>query len=207
MSIEAVSWTLNDAPDVPPTALVTLLGLANHAHPDGRAAWPSQARLAHYGRKGVRAVQRDLVELERRGLIRRGNQHHVQHMPTDRRPVVWDLAIERRREMPAELSNLAEPQSGRATDVIEPVDNRGVANVAPAVRHVAHDATTRRPRRNDTSPTTYEPSLNLPKPSTRARSLRGAALPSPRAGQCPRHAGQAARNCGPCRSEALGGAA
>ncbi|ADL48495.1 helix-turn-helix domain-containing protein [Micromonospora aurantiaca (nom. illeg.)] len=207
MSIEAVSWALNDAPEVPPTALVTLIGLANHAHPDGRAAWPSQTRLAHYGRKGVRAVQRDLAELERRGLIRRGNQRHVQHMPADRRPVVWDLAVERRRETPAELSNLAEPQSGRPAELLEPVDNRGVVSVAPVRRRVAEDATTRRPRRNDTSPTTYEPSLNPKEPSPRARSLRGGvALPTdPRAGQCPRHRGSPAGNCGPCRGEALGG--
>ncbi|MEU1641409.1 helix-turn-helix domain-containing protein [Micromonospora zamorensis] len=209
MSIEAVAWALNDAPDVPPTALVTLLGLANHAHPDGRAAWPSQTRLAHYGRKGVRAVQRDLAELESRGLIRRGNQRHVQHMPADRRPVVWDLAIERRRETPAQLSNLAEPQSGRPGELREPVDNRGVVSVAPVRRHVAEDVTTRRPRRNDTSSTTYEPSLTLKEPSPRARSLRGGvALPTdPRAGQCPKHRGSPAHNCGPCRAETLGGAA
>ncbi|SBT68217.1 Helix-turn-helix domain-containing protein [Micromonospora sediminicola] len=209
MSIEAVSWALNDAPDVPPTALVTLLGLANHAHPDGRAAWPSQGRLAHYGRKGIRAVQRDLAELERRGLIRRGNQRHVQHMPTDRRPVVWDLAVERRRETPAELSNLAEPQSGRPAELVEPVDNRGVVSVAPVDRGVVGDRPGRRLRPTGASPTTYEPSLTIKEPSPRARSLRGGvALPTdPRAGQCPKHRGSPAGNCGPCRAEALGGVA
>ncbi|WP_143193990.1 hypothetical protein [Micromonospora sp. CB01531] len=48
MSIEAVSWALSDAPDVPPSCLAVLIGLANHAHADGRGAFPSQERLAFY---------------------------------------------------------------------------------------------------------------------------------------------------------------
>ena len=72
MSVEAVSWALNDAPDVPPSCLAVLIGLANHAHANGRAAYPSQERLAYYARKSTRSVRTDLATLERLGIIRRG---------------------------------------------------------------------------------------------------------------------------------------
>jgi mannose/cellobiose epimerase-like protein (N-acyl-D-glucosamine 2-epimerase family) len=35
-----VFWALNDAPDVPPSCLTVLIGLANHAHTNGRIAYP-----------------------------------------------------------------------------------------------------------------------------------------------------------------------
>ncbi|OKI53801.1 helix-turn-helix domain-containing protein [Micromonospora sp. CB01531] len=103
MSIEAVSWALSEAPDVPPSCLAVLIGLANHAHADGRGAFPSQERLAFYARKSVRAVRNDLAELARVGLIRRGDQRHASLLPADRRPIVWDLAMQRRRPLPAAL--------------------------------------------------------------------------------------------------------
>ena len=94
MSVEAISWALNDAPGVPAPLVVVLIGLANHAGPDGRGAYPSQATLARYARKDPRTVRRDLARLEALGLIRRGDQRLVEHLPADRRPVVWDLAVE-----------------------------------------------------------------------------------------------------------------
>ncbi|MEV4492725.1 helix-turn-helix domain-containing protein [Micromonospora coxensis] len=209
LSIEAVAWALNDAPDVPPSCLAVLIGLANHAHANGRAAYPSRDRLAHYARKSVRAVANDIRELERLGLIRRGDQRHVSHIPTDRRPVVWDLALERRRPTPAALDNRAEPVSGKPTEVPEPVDNRGEAGFLPvADRGEAGFRAAGSAVPGGRKRASYEPSLNHQEPSPRARSLRGgAALPTdPRSGQCPRHRGSPANNCGPCRSEALGAA-
>ncbi|MEV0456038.1 helix-turn-helix domain-containing protein [Catellatospora methionotrophica] len=206
-----MAWALSEAPDVPPQCLAVLIGLANHAHPDGRAAWPSQERLAHYSRKSTRSVRTDLATLERLGLIRRGNQAFVAHLPPDRRPVVWNLAVERRRETPAELSNLAEPQSGRSADLPQPVDNRAEADFPP----VADRAEVQRRPGGSTAHSgrkraSGEPSLTIKNRPPHERSLRGvapvgAALPVPRAGQCATHAGQPAHNCGPCRSEALGG--
>ncbi|WP_423202977.1 helix-turn-helix domain-containing protein [Micromonospora kangleipakensis] len=190
--------------------MAVLIGLANHAHANGRGAYPSQERLAHYARKSVRSVQRDLTELARLGIIRRGDQRHVAYVPVDRRPVVWDLALERRRELPTSLDPFAEPQSGRSTDVPEAVDNRGDVDVIPvADRGDVDDRPGRRTRPSGVTRTSHKPSLNHQKPIARARSLRGgAALPTdPRAAQCSRHRGSPADNCGPCRSEALGGAA
>ncbi|MFC8616612.1 helix-turn-helix domain-containing protein [Micromonospora purpureochromogenes] len=202
MSIEAVSWALNDAPDVPPQCLAVLIGLANHAGANGRGAYPSQERLALYARKSVRSVQRDLTELSRRGLIRRGDQRHVAFMPPDRRPVVWDLALERRREHPASLDPFPEPRSGRPHQLAEPASDRHHdTNIdRDADRGDAHDRTGRRTRRNDTTSTSCKPSLNHQQP-TRARTTT-----SRRAGaSCGRHRGCPAHNCGPCRAERLGG--
>ncbi|MFI7649991.1 helix-turn-helix domain-containing protein [Micromonospora sp. NPDC049460] len=203
--------------------MTVLIGLANHAHANGRAAYPSQERLAHYARKSVRSVQRDLSELARLGIIRRGDQRHVAYIPVDRRPVVWDLAMERRRTVPTSLDPFAEPQSGRPAEVSEPVENRGDAHVIPVQRGDVHDRPGRRTRPSGTTQASYKPSLNHQEPSYRAsagessrkingkrtftpRALTGAALPVQRdVEQCPRHRGSSATNCGPCRSEALAG--
>ncbi|NJC10621.1 hypothetical protein F4558_000447 [Micromonospora profundi] len=224
MSVEALSWALNDAPDVPPACLAVLVGLANHAHANGRAAYPSQERLAHYARKSTRSIRSDLATLERLAIIRRGDQRHVFHLPTDRRPVVWDLAMERRRTVPVALDPFAEPQPGRPTEVPEPVDNRPEADFRPVPTD--RKQSVERPEacfRTDRKQASYKPSLNHQEPSFRAsagesspkikgkktftpRALTGAALPVQRdMEQCPRHRGSSAANCGPCRSEALAG--
>ncbi|MFI7429252.1 helix-turn-helix domain-containing protein [Micromonospora sp. NPDC049836] len=224
MSVEALTWALNDAPDLPPSCLAVLIGLANHAHANGRAAYPSRERLAHYARKSVRAVANDIKELERLGIIRRGDQRHVLHLPTDRRPVVWDLAMERRRTVPGSLDPFAEPASGKPTEVPEPVENRGEADFLPvADRGEAGFRAAGSAVPTGVKPASHEPSLNRQRTLNRAsagetspkingkktftpRALTGAALPVQRdVEQCPRHRGSSATNCGPCRSEALAG--
>lgn len=97
MSIQAMVWALEDAPDVPAQALGTLMGLANHADEFGRGAYASQEQIAEYARKSDRQARTDLYRLEELGLIRRGDQSLVAHLRGDKRPVVWDLAMERRK--------------------------------------------------------------------------------------------------------------
>ncbi len=204
MSVEAISWALNAAPDVPPACLAVLVGLANHAHANGRGAYPSQERLAHYARKSVRAVRNDLAQLERLGLIRRGDQRHTAFLPSDRRPVVWDLAMERRRPLPAHLDVNAEPRSGRPADVPEPVDNRAEAGfrAEPDDRSSGTERPEAQYRATGSRLPTNRP-LTI-KNHKRTRTLRGAApVESPR---CQTHRGQPAHNCGPCRSEQIEGA-
>jgi hypothetical protein len=206
VSVEAISWALNDAPNVPPACLAVLVGLANHAHANGRGAYPSQERLAHYARKSVRAVRNDLAQLERLGLIRRGDQRHTAFLPTDRRPIVWDLAMERRRPVPVHLDVNAEPRSGRPADVPEPVENREEVGF----RAEADD----RPCGTERPEAQYRPTgsrLPTNRPLTiknhkRPRAPKGAALPVDNQQQkCARHRGNPAQNCGPCRSERIGG--
>jgi hypothetical protein len=100
VSVEAVTWALNLAPvpadknGQPNTACAfVLVGLANHADPDGTATFPSARTLARYARLSVRCVRTALDRLEEAGVIapcdpaiiaariRRG----------DRRPQGWNL--------------------------------------------------------------------------------------------------------------------
>lgn len=100
MSIEAINWALTAAPiprdrrDASSLAAV-LIGLANHAGPDGTNAFPSVATLTQYTRLSERSVQNALRTLEELGLIRPGDPNivaaHVRR--ADRRPRGWDLAI------------------------------------------------------------------------------------------------------------------
>jgi DNA-binding PadR family transcriptional regulator len=67
MSVEAISWALRVP--IGGNAKVVLLGLANHAHPDGTEARPSVDRLAVYAHCDRRTVQRNLRQLEAAGWI------------------------------------------------------------------------------------------------------------------------------------------
>lgn len=105
MAIAVMNWVLEDAPDLPPHCFSVLMALASKAREDGTAAYPGQEWLAERSRKSDRSVRNDLGTLEQLGLIRRGDQSIVTHLPADERPVVWDLAVERVRER--------KPTSGR----------------------------------------------------------------------------------------------
>lgn len=70
MSVEVIAAVLNHSPTAG-NAKVILLGLANHAHPDGSNARPSVPRLARYARVDPRTVQRNLRELQADGHIER----------------------------------------------------------------------------------------------------------------------------------------
>ncbi|WP_432138947.1 helix-turn-helix domain-containing protein [Streptomyces sp. bgisy154] len=94
MSLEATVWALKYAPPMPPQLLGTLFGLADHADKHGRGAYPSVRTLAAYACKSERSIQRDLKELAKLGLIRDGDQSAADHIPQERRPHVYDLAME-----------------------------------------------------------------------------------------------------------------
>lgn len=86
MSIEVMSWVLNNAP-VRGTEKIILLGLANHADADGNNAYPSVARLARYANVSERAVQQALRILEEGGHIyRHFNEGGSAQQRADRRP-------------------------------------------------------------------------------------------------------------------------
>lgn len=102
MSIDAISWALNKAPiprnrrDASSLAIV-LVGLADHADPDGRNAFPAVATLARYTRLSERAVQYAVRALEELGLITPSDPEIVAAYVkrADRRPKGWDLVIHR----------------------------------------------------------------------------------------------------------------
>ncbi len=77
MSVEAISWALNLAP-MPrdrsgkrnPACKAVLVGLANHAAPDGKEAFPAVRTLVRYTDLSERTVRTALDRLEAEGIIR-----------------------------------------------------------------------------------------------------------------------------------------
>lgn len=124
-------WVLEDAPDLPPHLVGLMLGLANHADNKGQAAYPSIATLSWYARKGERVTHRDMAKLLEIGLIRKGNQAHVLHLPPDKRPTVYDLALERKRLRDDDADACGKP--GCTTDHPgnhDTKDNKNVKDIA-----------------------------------------------------------------------------
>jgi hypothetical protein len=102
MSVEAVSWALNLAPvpldrnGKPNTACAfVLVGLANHADPDGTASFPSVPTLARYTRLSERHVRTALDRLEAEGIIRPCDPAIVaaRIRRADKRPQGFDLNV------------------------------------------------------------------------------------------------------------------
>lgn len=166
MSIEAITWALNKAPiphdrrDASSLAIV-LVGLANHADPDGRNAFPAVSTLVRYTRLSERSVQYALRALEDLELITPSDPEIVAAYVkrADRRPKGWNLVI----------------HSGAQT--VHPVDQHGVQTRHNGVQTATSRGAVLAP----------EPSLNRPgnRPS-RERAPQGARAVSvlPVCGQC-----------------------
>lgn len=97
MSVQSMTWALEQRDVKDPTARYVLLCLANYADKDGKGAFPSANSLSADTGLSVRTVRYKLDYLEENGLICRGNQaiaaaYIDRH---DRRPVVYDLCTNR----------------------------------------------------------------------------------------------------------------
>ena len=93
MSIAAVSVCL-DAHVEDPSTWRVLVTLADYADPTGRHAFPS-VKTTLVDRTGYArsTVNRALAQLLEAGLIRHGDQQLVEHLPSNRRPTVYDLDL------------------------------------------------------------------------------------------------------------------
>jgi hypothetical protein len=127
VSVEALTWLAQRAPGVKPHWLGTLFGLCNHADDEGKGSRPSQGLLAWYARKTERAVREDLAAMEEAGLIRKGDQRLVAHLPADKRPVVWDLAMERDRGPRPRPGKPGRPAKNRAEPQHPPISDDDVS--------------------------------------------------------------------------------
>ena len=156
MSIDAISWALNKAPiprdrrDASSLAIV-LVGLADHADPDGRNAFPAIATLARYTRLSERAVQYAVRALEELGLITPSDPEIVAAYVkrADRRPKGWDLVIHR-------IIHNAE----NGAQAVHPVAQHGVQTRPHGVQTTTSRGASFAP----------EPSFNRPKKPSRARA-------------------------------------
>lgn len=97
MSVQAMSWAIEqqivrDAP-----ARHVLLCLANYADKDGKTAFPSASTLSADTGLSERTIRTKLDLLEHAGLIAKGNQRVVAaHIDrADRRPICYDLCMVR----------------------------------------------------------------------------------------------------------------
>lgn len=97
MSVQSMSWALEQRDIVDATARYVLLVLANYADKNGRGAFPSSASISDDTGLSIRTVKYKLDHLLDIGVIRLGNQaiagaYIDRH---DRRPTVYDLCVER----------------------------------------------------------------------------------------------------------------
>lgn len=97
MSVQAMSWALEQQVITAPSARHVLLCLANYAGKGGEAAFPSAKSLALDTGLSIRTVQTALEALRKSGVIELGNQAiaaaYIDRI--DRRPVVYNLNIKR----------------------------------------------------------------------------------------------------------------
>jgi hypothetical protein len=159
VSVEAFSWALNLAP-VPrdrggkrnPACKAVLIGLANHAGPDGTGAFPSVWRLMRYTELSERTVRTALDRLEADGVIRPCDPALVaaKIKREDKRPQGWDLAMHLIRDdltgeevaslegqfpglaarvaaMRADHKGQPQPAADPAADGVQPSQRRGAA--------------------------------------------------------------------------------
>ncbi|MFD2473535.1 helix-turn-helix domain-containing protein [Amycolatopsis silviterrae] len=158
MSIEAINWALKHA-QIPTdrrdssSLAVVLIGLANHADPEGRNAFPSLATLAEYTRLSERSVRYALRHLERLELIRSADPRivaaHVQR--ADRRSNGYDLSM---TAQPANTGGSVVDDRGQAV----PMGNqRGGQNT------IVRAAKSAAARGGQCPRTIHEPSLNHPR--------------------------------------------
>lgn len=84
MSIELVALVLNTCTELHISVKLTLIGLANHASPDGEKVFPSIALLARYSECDPRTIKRHLKLLVEEGWIEVVQEAH-HHRPTEYR--------------------------------------------------------------------------------------------------------------------------
>lgn len=165
MSLKAMLWVLEDCTVAEPELRVLLFALADRAANDGTSAFPSRAWLAERCFCSVRSVSRRLARLEEMGIIRRGDQHLVDHFRADRRPVVWDLNI----------TYGVTPVSRRDTGDMSATSCRGDTCDTYGVTPVTERGDTAVSHKPSYKPS-IEPSISNPLPPLRESATEGAAL-------------------------------
>lgn len=202
MSVEAITWALNRAPVDEPSAAFVLVGLANHADPDGRGAFPSVARLEEYTHLSERTIREQIDILEAAGIIRPCDPEIVAAYikRADRRPQGWDLDMSLDRSNPEHMARFraaveavkAKRKARRGKNGVQPshLVERG-ATAAPRTPRgatvAANGVQPSQERGATVAPEpSYEPSKNPSFPATaavdeRPAPVERAAVPTPSA--------------------------
>lgn len=162
MSVQAMTWAMEQQLVTDPHACSVLIALANHADRDGTGSFPSVETVRLYTKLSERTIRTKLADLEGAGIIRRGNQAiaaaHIDR--ADRRPVVWDLAMELgvQDSHPVQENGVQQPHPENSTGCSSRPN--GVQLTSPRGARVAP-----------------KPSLNRPEPEKEVRSPSGSRLP------------------------------
>ena len=144
MSIQSMVWALEQRVVEDAPARHVLLCLANYADKAGRGAFPSTNSLSDDTGLSVRTVKYKLDDLEKLGVIRRGNQAlaAVYIDRHDRRPIVYDMVQERgAADAPRSERGAAEDVTGCSSEQngVQLTTERG-AGAAPnpsSIRHLS----------------------------------------------------------------------
>ena len=175
MSIKVTSWALNEAPVDQPVQVLILVAMAERCRDDGTESRQSVATIASKARVSVRTVHRELKALETMGVIRRGDQALGSHLPANRRPVVYDLAVEMRRgdnlsyQDRGDTSVMPEQPSGVTTTTLRG-DNHDTSGVTRMADNTSLDSSLNSPvvsTSPETAPIEFEPPAKVAYTKTR----------------------------------------
>lgn len=173
VSVAAVAWALDYAPDVPAALLSTLVAVARYADVNGRGAYPSVKTVAKATRKSERQAKRDIADLRKLGLLLPGDPAVVAHFRPEQRPAVYDLPLHLGRPTPG--SDADDPgvmddtgvtddtSGGDGTGEVSPMTPEGCHTGSDPVSPVTPKEASKNPKKN--------PSNSLPHPDRRHQML------------------------------------
>ncbi|WBC17574.1 helix-turn-helix domain-containing protein [Micromonospora sp. WMMA1998] len=193
---QAVKAALLASKDLRPSERLVLVAIAAHSNYDTGEAFPSVATIAEHAGVSPRTVHRVLAKLVQLGrlVVRK-----VAGIASNVYRVVLDAVTPQAERSAISASDSANPAAGSATE------SGTVAHEVPEGQSKMKGRAGARDWRQWLK--SKNPNPNPQRPPYGYPERRGAALPPPRdAERCPRHIGQTASHCAPCRSERLGGA-
>ena len=135
MSWQSTAWSVTLKPErlqgVSDAAHITLCLLANRADERGRGVFYSLGAIAKMRGLTTRTIQRHMVELAEAGLITHGDQRLVQHIPSNRRPTVWNLCHRPIGELGEDLNLGVTHLSPQDSTPVDNYPSRGDTSVTP----------------------------------------------------------------------------
>lgn len=139
MSNKAMQWAMYEAPtDLDPIEFKLLMIIADNVDSDGRGFGKSIDTIIELFRTPIsrRTIIDRLGRLRAKGVIRYGDQRLLAYLPANRRPKVYDLAIDTTTEpepiTPNTASNATDTESRGAAYAPQNDDNDPTADPTPA---------------------------------------------------------------------------
>ncbi|MFD7001699.1 helix-turn-helix domain-containing protein [Streptomyces mirabilis] len=151
MSFDAITWALEHSPVNCPYERLLLTCLARRANADGTDAYPSRRTLASAGLADKSTVTRKLNALEKRGIIREGDQRAAARIPEHLRPKVYDILIPFSYYSGDQLTRVNRERADRGLGPLTAQDRPEIAP-APERKARADKGLKRAPKASDPAP-------------------------------------------------------